>query len=236
MSDLARRGASLSQGSSPVRSALASGLPTLLREGLFPLATFYLVWRWWGLAAGIVASVCVSAVIFLAERRAGRDALMLRIALASVVLEAAVGLLSGSTRAYLATGALENAVWAAAFIGSAAIGRPLAGVFARATYPFPPGFQRSDLFLRVFGVISVVWGLYLAARCAVQLWIVVHGSVGGFVIVSFVTGKPTMIGLFAWSIWFATRRLDVADPAGSGDPSATNSTSSAGAAPPRSAR
>lgn len=195
-------------------AAVRHGLPVILREGFLPLAAFFVGWKVSGVGLGVAASACVSAAIYLHERRAGRDGLLVRIALASVAVEATVGLVSRSTTAYLGTGVLENALWAVAFLGSAVIRRPLAGVFACAMYPFPAGSRHTREFTHVFGVVSVVWGLYLLARSALQVAILLHGTVGGFVIVAFVTGKPIMLGLFAWSTWYPARVLpdDAAAP------------------------
>ena len=181
------------------------GLPGILREGFLPLAAFFVGWKVSGVGLGVAASTCASVAIYLHERRAGREGLPVRIALASVAVETTVGLVSRSTTAYLGTGVLENALWAVAFLGSAILHRPLAGVFAWTMYPFPEGFRETREFKRVFGVVSVVWGLYLLARSALQVAILLQGTVGGFLVVAFVTGKPIMLGLFAWSTWFPAR-------------------------------
>jgi len=189
------------------RSVMRVGLPGFLREGFLPLGAFYTAWRLGGLEAGILASTAVSAAIYAHERRAGRDGLLVRLSLAFVVVQSAVGLVSHSTIVYLATPVLANAVWALAFLASAAIGRPLAGTLACAWYPFGPQFRRSDEFRRVFAVESVVWGLYLGARSALRLAMLLHGSVTGFLVVAFVTGTPAMLGLVAWSVWYSIRRF-----------------------------
>ena len=85
--------------------------------------------------------------------------------------------------------------------------RPLAGALACAWYPFPPAFRESPEFKRVYGVESVVWGVYLLARSALRLGFLLAGSVAGFLVVVFVTGTPTMLALMAWSVWYAVRRL-----------------------------
>jgi hypothetical protein len=190
-----------------VRSVLAAGLPNLLREGFLPLASFYAAWKWWGLGIGIAVSASVSVLIYVRERRAGRPALLVRIALASVAIEASAGLLSGSVTVYLATGALENGIWAMAFLGSAMVRRPLAGVFACAWYRFPEGFRETTEFKDVFGVVSLAWSVYLLGRTALQIAVLMDGGVGAFVVLSFLTGKPLMLGLLTWSIWYATRAL-----------------------------
>ena len=108
------------------------------------------------------------------------------------MVQAAIGLVSGSPTVYLATPVVANAVWAAAFLASAAIGRPLAGMLACAWYPFQPAFRESARFKRVYGIESVVWGVYLLLRSALRLFALLHGGVGGFVVVTALTGTPVM--------------------------------------------
>lgn len=195
-----------------VRAILLRGLPGFLREGFVPLGAFYLAWRLSGLGAGIAASTAVSALLYLHERRAGRDGLLVRLSLAFVAVTGAAGLLSQSTTVYLGTPVVANAIWAAAFIGSVPLGRPLAGTFACAWYPFGRKFRASAAFKRVYGVESVVWGLYLGARSAVRLATLLHGGVGAFVLVAFVTGTPSMAVVLLWSIWYALRKLSSDEP------------------------
>ncbi len=195
------------------RRILLGGLPGFLREGFLPLAAFYLGWRLAGLGVGIAASTVVSVAIYAYERNAGRDGLLVRLSLAFTAVQAAVGLLSHSTVVYLATPVLANAVWAAAFLGSAALGRPLAGALACAWYPFPPEFRATHEFKRVYGVESVVWGVYLLARSALRLGILLGSGVGSFLLVVFLTGTPLTLGLVAWSIWYAIRRFSEPDSA-----------------------
>src|SRR5205085_11061801 len=121
-----------------------------------PLAAFDIAWTLSGLAAGIAAATVVSFALYAYERRAGRDGLLVRLSLAFVVVQAVVGLVSGSTVVYLATPVLANAIWAAAFLVSAAVRRPLAGALACAWYPFSREFRDTDEFKSVYGFESVV--------------------------------------------------------------------------------
>lgn len=193
------------------RAILARGLPGFPREGFVPLAAFYAAWTVSGLPAGIAAATLVSFGLYAYERRAGRDGLLVRLSLGFVAVQAVVGLVSGSTVVYLATPVLANAIWSAAFLVSAAVGRPLAGALACAWYPFSREFRDTPEFKRVYGFESVVWGLYLLARSALRLGALLHGGVGSFVVVTFLTGTPTMLALLAWSIWYALRKLAVDD-------------------------
>ena len=183
-------------------------MPGFLREGFLPLGAFYAAYSLSGLGAGIAAAAAVSIGIYAYERHSGRDGLLVRLSLAFVAVQTAVGLLSHSTTAYLAAPVLASAAWGCAFLGSVALRRPLAGLLACAWYPFPPEYRETDLFKRVYGVESIVWGLYFVARSALRLTILLHAGVGSYVAVVFVTGTPMTIALLAWSIWYAIRRLN----------------------------
>jgi Protein of unknown function (DUF3159) len=189
------------------RSVVARGLPGFLREGFLPLAAFYAGWRLSGTSAGIAAAALVALLLYAFERRAGRDGLLVRLTLVFVAVQSAVGLLTASATVYLATPVVAGAVWGLAFLGSAAAGRPLAGALACAWYPFPPEFRRTKQFKRVYGFESVVWGIYLLGRSGVRLLALLLGGVGSLVLITSLTGTPAMLGLIAWSIWYAIRKL-----------------------------
>lgn len=194
------------------RAVLLSGLPQFLREGFLPLGAFYVGLRLGDLAVGIAAATAASAAVHLLERRAGRDGLLVRLSLAFVAVQSAVGLISNSTTVYLAQPVLANAAWGLAFLGSAALRRPLAGALACAWYPFPRWFRETDSYKRVFGVESVVWGLYLPGRAALRLVALLYGDVESFLVVTIATGTPAMLVLTAWSIRYAIRKLSAPEP------------------------
>jgi MFS family permease len=192
---------------------LMTGLPGFLREGFLPLGAFYVGLRLEGLAAGIVASAAASLLVYLYERRAGRDALLVRLSLAFVAVQSIIGLVSDSTTVYLAQPVLIAFAWGVAFLVSAAIGRPLAGTLASAWYPFPQWLRESADFKRVFGIESLVWGAYFLARSALRLAMLLEGSLEGFLVVMFLTGTPVMLLILAWSIRFSLRGLVDVQPA-----------------------
>jgi hypothetical protein len=188
------------------------GLPGFLREGFLPLGAFYAGLRLDGLAAGIVAAALASVLIYVYERRAGRDALLVRISLGFVVVQSIVGLAANSATVYLAQPVLLAAAWGLAFWVSIPLGRPLAGALACAWYPFPRWLKESSDFKRVYAVESVVWGAYFLARSALRLVLLLEGSLESFFVVVFLTGTPVMLLLLAWSIRHAIRGLAAAEP------------------------
>ena len=189
-----------------VGSILLGGLPGVVREGVLPVGAFYAGLQLSGLGAGMAAAAVASIVVYALERRAGRDGLLVRLSLAFVAVQTVVGVISDSATAYLALPVLSTAVWGIAFLGSAAIRRPLAGALACAWYPFPREFRRTAEFKRVYGVESVVWGLYFLVRSALRLIVLVYAGVGGYLLVV-ITGTPLTIALLVWSVWYAVRRL-----------------------------
>ena len=184
-----------------------AGAPGFLREGFLPLGAFYLGLRLGDLATAIAASAVVSVLIYLHERRLGREGLLVRISLVFVVVQSAVGLAANSTTVYLAQPVLIAAVWGFAFLVSVPLGRPLAGSLACAWYPFPRWARETAAFKRVFGIESLAWGTYFLARSALRLAMLLRGSLESFLAVTFVTGTPLMLLLLAWSIRYSIRRL-----------------------------
>jgi hypothetical protein len=195
------------------RGILRTGLPAFLREGFLPLGAFYVGLRLGGLPLGIGASAVASVAVYLFERRAGRDALLVRLSLGFVVVQSAVGLAANSTTVYLAQPVLLTAAWGLAFVVSVVIRRPLAGTLACAWYPFPRWFRETEPFKRVFGVESLVWAAYFFARSGIRLAALLQGSLESFLLIVFLTGTPVMLALMVWSIRYAMRGLAETDPA-----------------------
>ena len=184
-----------------------AGAPGFLREGFLPLGAFYLALRLGDLATAIAASAAVSVLIYLHERRLGREGLLVRLSLLFVVVQSVVGLAANSTTVYLAQPVLIAAAWGLAFLVSVPLGRPLAGSLACAWYPFPRWARETAEFKRVFGIESLVWGSYFLARSGLRLAMLLRGSLESFLAVTFLTGTPLMLLLLAWSIRYSIRRL-----------------------------
>ena len=193
------------------RGVLRTGLPGFLREGFLPFGAFYVGLRLSGLAAGIAASTAVSILIYGYERRIGRNGLLVRISLAFVLVQSAIGIAADSTTVYLAQPVLVNAAWGLAFLVSALIRRPLAGALACAWYPFPREFRETEQFKRVFGFQSLVWGGYFVARSGLRIAALLYGSLESFLAVVFLTGTPVVFLLIVWSIRHAMRGLTASE-------------------------
>src|SRR5205807_4993404 len=83
------------------RSILRRSAPRVLRDALRPILSFFVGWKLAGLVVGIGLATAFAAVIYRHERRAGRPAIIVRVAFVLVLIRAVVGLTSGSARVYL---------------------------------------------------------------------------------------------------------------------------------------
>ena len=190
------------------REILRHSAPRVLRDALGPIASFSVAWKLFGLVAGIAAATLLAALIYRHERRAGRPAMVVRVAFALVLIRAVVGLTSGSARVYLGQEAAIDALLGLTVLGFLMAGRPLASFFAREIYPFPDEVRHSPEFQRVFRTISFVWGAYFLVRAAVRLTAVLTLSVNGYLLVDALTGAPFLLALLAWSVTYTLRTLE----------------------------
>jgi hypothetical protein len=190
-----------------VRGLLLGNGPRFARDALAPVVVFYVLWKSVGLVPGIVAATAVTVGAFVWERRQARSGVGASLGLMIALVQALTGLLSGSAQWYFAPGVIGNAIAGFTFLGSVAVGRPLAGVFAAESYPFPPEIKASPAFRQVFGRVSLVWAAYLLSRGALRLLILFSSSVEVFLIVSVLTGFPLSAAVLAWSFWYGIRAL-----------------------------
>jgi hypothetical protein len=147
------------------RSMLSRGLPQFLGEAVGPVLVFYAVWRAGGLGPAIAASTITSLALaaWLLHRR--RDVALVIVGALFVLIQALVALAAESATVYLAQPVALSALWGVVYIGSAALGRPLIGLFATAWYPFPPWFRATAAYRREFGLQSVVWIAWHVPGC-----------------------------------------------------------------------
>jgi intracellular septation protein A len=188
-----------------VKAILFESGPRFARDSFGPIAAFWVLWKLWGLVPGILAATTLAVAAYLYERRRERPGLVVRISLVFVLVQAVVGLASGSAEIYLAIPVFTNAGYGLAFIGSTLIGRPLAAVYAEELFPLPDEVKASHTHKAVFRRITLTWGTYMLARSALRLFILVTFGVDVFVAVSFATGSPITASLMAWSVWYGVR-------------------------------
>jgi hypothetical protein len=192
-------------GSFAPRAVLRTAAPRLVRDAVGPLAIFYAGWKLVGLSVGIVGALIFGLVVFSRERRAGRPGLIVRVALAFVVIRAIVGLSAGSARVYLAQEIGADLIISATVLGLLARGRPLAAMFAQEVFPLPPALAESEEFAGAMRRITLVWGVYFLLRAFVRLAALLTLSTDHYVLVSALSDAPFLVAILAWSVHHTSR-------------------------------
>jgi hypothetical protein len=179
------------------RAVVRRAGPRLVRDGFGPLALFYVGWKLFGLTAGIVMALVFGIAVFVHERRAGRPATVVRLALVLVAIRATVGLSSGSPTVYLAQEIVIDTLLGCAVLASLRTERPFASWFARDVYPFPDEARESETFRAAMRTIL--------ARAGVRLTALLSLSTDRYVLVAALSDAPFLIALLAWSVYYTTR-------------------------------
>ncbi len=190
-----------------VRAVVRRAGPRLVRDGFGPLAVFFLGWKLIGLTAGIAAAVLFGLSVFVHERRQGRPAMVVRLALVLVAIRATVGLTSGSASVYLAQEIAIDTVLSCVVFASLLGRRPFAAWFAEEIYPLPREIRDSETFVRAMRTITFVWGSYFLARALVRLAALLTLSTNRYVLVAALSDAPFLVGILAWSVYFTSRSL-----------------------------
>lgn len=175
--------------------------PRLVRDAFGPLAVFFAGWKLIGLTAGIGMAALFGVSVFVHERRQGRPAMVVRLALMLVAIRASVGLSSGSASVYLAQEIGIDTLLGCAVLASLARGRSFASWFAGEIFPLPQEMRESDTFRRAMRTITVVWGIYFLVRALVRLTALLTLSTNHYALVIALSDAPFLIAILAWSVY-----------------------------------
>jgi intracellular septation protein A len=176
--------------------------PRILRDVLGPTLCFYAGYKLVGLVVGIVLASVFALGAYTYERRHGRPGIIALVVLGFVVLQAVVGLVADSATVYLTGPVLLEGAQAVVWLGSVAVGRPLASLFAGEIFNFPPEVRASDTFRQVFSRITLTFGGYFVAAGAIQLGVLLALGVDSFVALR-VGSSLGLIALIGWAIRYA---------------------------------
>ncbi len=201
--------------------------PAALAEALVNFAAPFLIYLTFrpglgdvvALMAASVPPIAWSIVEFVRRRR--MDALSLLV-LGGIALSLVAFFGGGGVRFLQLREQLVAAVIGLIFLGSAAIGKPLIYLLARARVrrgsgPEAQGFEALSthpIFRRAMLVMTLAWALGLivesALACALVFWL----PIATFLVVSPILGYGTCGALTAWTFWYASRRVAAAQAAG----------------------
>lgn len=155
-----------------------------------------------GLRAALFAAVAVGAgvvVLRLVRRETLQQALSGFFALGIAVFFAAR---SGEARDFFLPGILTNVAYAAAFVVSAAIARPIVGYVYAAVDGLPAAWREDRRLRRVFAVATLGWALVFASRAAVQGTLYAMDRPGWLAAARLLMGWPlTILAVAATVAW-----------------------------------
>ena len=124
------------------------------------------------LAVGAAVGVAAGAAIILGVLRLRHQEPLKQVlrGLIGLAVAATFVVLSGEARAFFLPGLYVDAAYAVIFAGSAAVGRPLAGVVYGALFRTGPSWRNDPRLRRVFAGLSLGWSAVYALRAGTQ-WV-----------------------------------------------------------------
>jgi intracellular septation protein A len=189
------------------RSLLRSAGPRLLRDILGPTLSFYAGWKLTGnILPGVALGTTFSLAAYRYERRHGRPGMVARLVLAFVIVQAVVGLVTGSAEAYLVQPAILGTLNGTAWLVSVAMRKPLAAAFAGEIFPFDEETRGSDAYRATFSHISLVFGVFFIGFAALQLAVLLTIGVDAFVAVRLLDAVCILF-MIVWCVRYAVAEL-----------------------------
>ena len=168
------------------------------------------------LLASMVPPVLWSLVEFARSRRVDALSVLVLVGIGLSLLAAFGG---GDARWLQLRENVPTAIIGLAFLCSAAIGRPLIYMLARAALARKSpeelaafeGERDSDVFRRVMLVMTLVWGSGLIASALVSAALIFELSIHDYLVVSPILGYGTMGALVLWTALYSRRARARAD-------------------------
>ncbi|MGH3623476.1 MAG: DUF3159 domain-containing protein [Sciscionella sp.] len=191
--------------------------PTLLEQmgglgGLVysavPVLVFVLAYSAFGLTAGIWSSIGVAlgiTVLRLVRREPLQPAVS---GLFGVAIAAFIAYRTGSAKGYFLFGIWINLVYCAAFLLSAVVRWPLAGVLWATLNGTGMGWRSDRVARRYYDVATLVWILVFGAKFVVQHWLYDADQVGWLAFARIAMGYPLAAVAVLVTIW-AVRKADL---------------------------
>ena len=201
----------------PTTIASAVGGPLGMAETALPAIAFTVAYTVSGSDTNVAAIVAVAlalvlTVVRLARRESPQYALS---GLIGVGFAAFIATRSGKAENFFLPGLLANAAYAAAFLVSLAVRRPLVGIIVTLLDGEDSSWRQDPQRMRAFGRATWLWAGLFLARLLVQLplYLAGAGAVVALGVARTAMGLPIFV-LGLWLTWLIVRRVRVAAPAG----------------------
>jgi hypothetical protein len=185
----------------------AMGGPLGMLETSLPAVAFIVAYTASGSNTDTAAIVAVGltvalTVVRLGRRESPRHALS---GLVGVGFAAFIATRSGRAEDFFLPGLLANTAYAAAFLVSLAVRRPLVGVIVGYLDGSGQGWRADRVRYKAFARASWLWATLFLVRLAVQLPLYLAGAVVALGVARTAMGLP-LFALALWLTWLITRR------------------------------
>jgi intracellular septation protein A len=160
-------------------------------HAVIPVLVFLAANRMAGLRWAVLATTIGSLAIAVDRRRKGQPlGRLMPIVTAAVVVRGAIGIVTGSETVYFGLGIATKYLIAAALLGSATVGVPLAERAAPLVMRIPQEMAEHRLFRSTMAIITAIAGMYYIVSASFDIWLFRRSSVEGFVMLRFFANWP----------------------------------------------
>lgn len=200
-----------------ITALLRQAVPRLLEGVVAPLAVFYGALALLGLDGALVAAVTwvYAGVLWRVVRRRPVPGTMVLAAIA-ITARAALGWWTGSAVVYFLQPELGTICISMAFLASVRLNRPLVQKLTLDYIHLPSTVLRHERVRRFFARITLLWAFVLLANSAVSIWLLLHQSIGTYLlvrtsVVAAISGVAVGVSIYAFRR--VLRRLHADAPA-----------------------
>jgi uncharacterized protein DUF3159 len=197
----------------PTNFQEAVGGPLGMAETSLPAAAFVIAYTASGSDTNTAAIVAVGLALVLSLARiVKRESPMYAVSgLIGVGFAAFVATRSGRAEDFFLPGLLANAVYAAAFLISLAVRRPLVGIIVTKLDGEDDAWRRDPLRVRAFVRATWLWATLFLMRLVVQLPLYLAGDVVALGVAKTAMALP-LFGVGLWLTWLLVRRHRIPAP------------------------
>ncbi|WP_248960610.1 VC0807 family protein [Sphaerisporangium perillae] len=202
-----------------ITALLRQAVPKLLEGVVAPLAVFYTALAVLGLDGALVAAVTwvYAGVLWRVVRRRPVPGTMMLAAIA-ITARAALGWWTGSAVVYFLQPELGTICISMAFLASVRLNRPLVQKLTLDYIHLPSAVLRHERVRRFFARITLLWAFVLLANSAVSIWLLLHQSIGTYLlvrtsVVAAISGVAVGVSIYAFRRVLRRLHADAPTPA-----------------------
>jgi hypothetical protein len=178
-------------------------------QGFAPAIVFLIANQFWPTEIAIVLSFAATVVVFVRNKASGVIRLLSTLGFAIVAFSTALSFALNSDRAFVAQNIFADMMFAAIYVGSVIIARPLIGAIARELVPGirpvmsinTPIFVRLSLLSAAINVVSAIARYFMIENMSVNAYVILSRAVFIPVNVAFIVLCYVAITRTAIRIW-----------------------------------